>query len=326
MSLFLSMTLLVIFAVACGTEDETSAVENDDTTVAENEDENSEEEESSEIVVEHELGETTVPKNPENVVVFDYGTLDTLRELDADIAAVPQGNIPDYLSEFEDGTFENAGTLFEPDFETIFDIQPELIIISGRSSDAYDELSDIAPTIYMGVDNTNYMESFEQNATILGEIFEKEDVVEDALVSIDESINELYETASTNDKNGLIILANDGSVSAYGPGSRFGILHDDFGVQPADENIEASTHGQNISFEYIVETNPDYLFVIDRDSAVSEGEESSSQAIVENDLVMNTTAYEEDNIIYLDPAYWYLAGGGLTSVSEMVREIQEGLK
>ncbi len=88
---------------------------------------------------------------------------------------------------------------------------------------------------------------------------------------------------------------------------------------PVDENIEASTHGQSISFEYIVEKDPDFLFVIDRTAVV--GGESSAKEVIENDLVKNTKAYKEGNIVYLDPNYWYLSGGGLVSVSEMILEV-----
>ncbi|GJM75014.1 hypothetical protein HMSSN036_72300 [Paenibacillus macerans] len=59
-------------------------------------------------------------------------------------------------------------------------------------------------------------------------------------------------------------------MSAYGPGSRFGLIHDVFGVPAVDDTIEASTHGQSISFEYVAEKNPDYLFVVDRDAVVTE--------------------------------------------------------
>ena len=61
------------------------------------------------------------------------------------------------------------------------------------------------------------------------------------------------------DEKALIVLGSEGKVSAYGPNSRFGLIHDVFGFKPADEKIEVSTHGQNVSFEYIVETNPDIL-------------------------------------------------------------------
>ncbi len=36
---------------------------------------------------------------------------------------------------------------------------------------------------------------------------------------------------------------------------------------------------------------------------------------------------KEGNVIYLDPNYWYLSGGGLVSVLEMVKkEVEAGLE
>ena len=63
-------------------------------------------------------------------------------------------------------------------------------------------------------------------------------------------------------------MANDGNLSAFGVGSRFGILHNEFGVAPVDETIKPSGHGDKISFEYIVEKDPDYIYVMDRAAIV----------------------------------------------------------
>lgn len=89
------------------------------------------------------------------------GTLDTLDKLGVEVAAVPHDGLPEYLSKYK-GTTENAGGLKEPDFEKINEIAPDLILISGRQSEAYKELSKIAPTVFVGVDTTKYMESFEE--------------------------------------------------------------------------------------------------------------------------------------------------------------------
>lgn len=281
--------------------------------------------ESEEIVITHQLGETPVSKNPEKVVVFDFGALDSLDKLGVEVAGVPQANIPPYLSKYEDSKYTNIGSLKEADFEAISEIDPDLIIISGRQSDFYDELSKLGPTIFLGVDTSRYLESYEENARVLGQIFDKEDEVEAELTAVEDAIAALNEKATAGGKNALIILANDGNISAYGPGSRFGILHDVFGLAAVDDSIEVSTHGMSVSFEYIQEKNPDYLFVIDRGSVVTSGE-SSAQQIVENELVMKTTAYEEDQIVYLDSNYWYLSGGGLISVAEMVKEVDAAVK
>mgnify|MGYP002509112163 CR=1 FL=1 len=62
---------------------------------------------------------------------------------------------------------------------------------SGRQADYYEELSKIAPTIHLGVNNENYLESFSENMNKLGEIFGKEKAVEKELTAITEAIEEL---------------------------------------------------------------------------------------------------------------------------------------
>ncbi|SDK06471.1 siderophore ABC transporter substrate-binding protein [Sediminibacillus albus] len=316
LAMLISVFILAIVTAACGSKDNTS----DDAAAASEDTETNQEE----ITITHELGETDVPVNPEKVVVFDFGTLDTLEKLGVEVAAVPQENLPSYLAKYEDSAYENVGTLFEPDFEKLSEMEPDLIIISGRTSEAYDELNDLAPTIHMGVDTTRYMDSFKENVTTLGEIFSKETEVENELAHIEADIEALHEKASASGKNSLVILTNDGSINAYGPGSRFGLIHDVFGFTPVDEKIESSTHGQNIAYEYLVEKDPDYLFVVDRNKVT--GGEYSAEKTLENELVKNTKAYSEDNIVYLNPDYWYLSGGGLISVSEMVNEVSASIE
>lgn len=282
--------------------------------------------EPTELTFKHALGETTVQKNAQKVVVFDFGSLDTLDKLGVEITALPKGSIPSYLSKYSDDKYENAGDLFEPDFEKINSLSPDLIVISGRQQELYEELSKIAPTLYVAVDNANYLQSFTENVNMFGEIFGKEAEVDAELAKINDEILKLRDAASATDKKALIILANEGKISAYGSGSRFGILHDVFGFAPADANIEVSTHGQSVAYEYVMEKNPDFLFVVDRGAVVKgNGEASPAKDAVENDLVKNTNAYKDGKIVYLNPEYWYISGAGLVSVSEMIKEAKSVL-
>jgi iron complex transport system substrate-binding protein len=303
------VSILSIFAVACGANSSEST--NAETT-------------GEKITITHELGKTTVTKNPKNVIVFDFGSLETLEKLGVEITGLPKMNLPAHLSKYKDAKYGDMGSLVEPNLEKISQAKPDLIIISARQAELYKELEKIAPTIYMAVDTNNYMESFKNNVTKLAEIFDKKAEVTRELAKIDSAVDSLQKKVSANNKNALIVLVNEGKVSAYGPKSRFGLIHDVFGVPAVDPNIKVSTHGQSVTFEYIVEKNPDYLFVVDR-SAVVGGKDSAKQTI-ENDLIKNTKAYQEGNIIYLDPNYWYLSGGGLTSVEKMVQEVSNGIK
>ena len=97
----------------------------------------------------------------------------------------------------------NAGSLFEPDFEEIFELDPDLIIISGRASEAYDDLNDIAPTLFMGIDNANYYDSFKNNLDMIAQIFDKEDEAAEKLAEIDASIEEVQALASEQEAKGL---------------------------------------------------------------------------------------------------------------------------
>ena len=90
--------------VACGTKDEKA----DDKTTGDKAEPKTEEAEI--MTIKHELGESReVTKNPEKVVVFDFGILDTLDELGIEVAGLPQANVPSYLSKYEDAKYANLG-------------------------------------------------------------------------------------------------------------------------------------------------------------------------------------------------------------------------
>ena len=282
-------------------------------------------EEAGTVTVVHTLGETEVPKNPKNVVVMDFGILDAMDALGIEVAGLPlSGTLPEYLSDYaNEEVYTNIGSLKEIDLEKVFEIEPELIIIGGRQASYYEELSKIAPTVQLSVDASDYMNSFTTSMNYLGEIFGKEEEVAAKLESVQASMKEIAEKAAAKDVNGLVVLSNGDAFSVYGKGSRFGIIHNEFGIKPVDETIEVSTHGQNASFEYIVEQNPDYLFIVDR-TAVTSGE-GSAAALFDNELIKSTDAYKNGRIIYLDPVVWYSAGGGFTSTEIMLEEVSNAL-
>lgn len=273
------------------------------------------------VSVTHELGTVEVPVNPAKVVVFDFGTLDSIRALNVEgiELALPKSNVPEYLSEYAGDAYTNAGDIKEPDMEAIFAFEPDVIFIAGRQQAAYEDLAAIAPTVYISVNAATYMEDYERNATMLGQVFGKEAEAAEIIAAQKDKAAEVAEKAAASGEKALIILTNDGSISAYGSGSRFGIIHDLLGVAQADKNIEASTHGQEIGFEYIAEINPDILFVVDRTVVV--GGEQLAGTTLDTELVNGTNAAQNGRIYYLDPNVWYLSGGGLESVGMMIDDV-----
>jgi len=259
-------------------------------------------------------------KNPENVVVFDFGVLDTLDKLDIEVAGVPQGSIPDYLDKYTGSEYINAGASREPDFEAISEINPDLIIISDREAEVYEETKEIAPTIYLPVDFENYTDSFNSNMETIATIFDKDDQMERELKELDEKMNQVKKKVEKKEDEALIIMANEGKISAYGPGSRYGgLIHNVAGYKAADENIEEARYGQNINFEYVVKKNPDIVFVVDR-SAALDTDNTSTKEFMENKLFKKTNAYKNDEVVYLNMDAWFF-GGGLQSMEMMIEDI-----
>lgn len=276
---------------------------------------------AQEIAVSHAQGETKLSGQPAKVLVFDLATLDTLDRLGVAVAGVPGGPKPAYLAKYNADSYAKIGTLFEPDYEAVNAARPDLIIVGGRSAAKFAELAKIAPTIDLTGNAKDYLGSVENNVKTLGRIFGKQQKAEKAVAELDSAVSALKAKAASKGK-GLIVLTTGGRISAYGPGSRFGILHDAFGIVPAATGLDTGTHGQPVSFEYILKTNPDWLYVIDRDAAIGR-EGSPAKSFLDNELVRQTTAWKKNQVVYLEPANWYLVGGGLTALHQSIEQVSK---
>lgn len=278
-------------------------------------------EENKTIVVTDQMGEVEVPVNPQNVVVLDYGSLDIMDKLGVEPVALPKGSLPEYLSKYEDEKYVDLGGVKEFDLEKINAAEPDLIIIEGRQESYYEDLKKIAPVLYLGTTVENdVFASAENNSEVLGKIFEKEDSVKSELEALNSRVEAVKAKVEESNATALMAMFNEGSLSAYGLGSRYDIVYSKFGFKVVDETIESAKHGQEISFEYIKEKNPDYLFVLDRGAIT--GAQASVKEAMENELVKTTTAYENGHIVYVNPQAWYVGGSGLMALDIIISDME----
>lgn len=275
------------------------------------------------VSITHAQGTSEIPVNPAKVYTFDLGVLDTLDALEIPVAGVPQANLPAALKEYDAKSIANIGTMKEPDFEAISAGAPDLIIISGRTAGSYAELSKIAPTIDLSVSAKDPLESFKTVSASLGKIFNKEDAVSTKLAALDTKIADTKAKAPAAG-TGLIVMTSGGELTAYGAGSRFGLIHDVLGVPTAATVKSEGSHGEAISHEYIAKSNPGSLYVIDRDVATGDSK-GAAAAVLDNALVKGTDAAKNNRITYLDPASWYLIGYGLNNVQAMVDAVSSSV-
>lgn len=272
--------------------------------------------------------ELEVPYNPKRIAILDLASLDIIDELGVGDRVVGMASTSiDYLEKYSnDASIKNLGTIKEADLEAVMECEPDIIFIGGRLSKSYDALSEIAPVVYLATDtNEGLVNSVSKNAKTIASIFGMEDKVDSLMSDFGARIDTIKKISSG--KTALVGMTTSGSFNLLGNDGRCSLI----GVEAGFNNLTAadstSTHGNESSFETVVQQNPDYIFVMDRDSAISTAGAKTAKEIVENELVKTTDAYKNNHIIYLEHSnVWYTAEGGIQALDIMLTDLEKGLK
>lgn len=270
----------------------------------------------------YEAVELTVPYDPQRIAILDMASLDILNALGLSDRVVGSASTSlDYLKNIVSAEgVENLGNIKE----AVMACEPDIIFIGGRLGKSYDALSEIAPVVFLSTDSElGVVESTRQNAKIIASIFGLEDQIDSLMDGFTTRIDALKAFAA--DKNAIVALVTNGGFNVLGNDGRCSIIGREIGFENigVDASIDTSTHGNEASFEFVVEKNPDYIFVMDRDAAIQAEGAQLAQEIVENELVMGTEAYQNSHIVYLaHPAVWYTAEGGITALDMMLQDLE----
>lgn len=269
-----------------------------------------------------------VPFNPQRIAVLDMAALDTLDALGVGDRVVGSAQTSlEYLQTYMNDDVANVGTIKEADLEAIMACEPDVIFIGGRLASSYDALSEIAPVVYLSTDTEiGVVESVRKNATAIASLFGLEENVETLMADFDGRIEALSQFAEG--KNAIVSMVTSGSLNVLGNDGRCSLIGNEIGFENIGVNaqIDTATHGNEASFEFVVDKDPDYLFVMDRDAAIQTEGAQLAQDIVENELIKGTRAYQDGHIVYLaHPAVWYTAEGGVTALDIMLSDLEASL-
>ena len=273
--------------------------------------------------------ELEVPYKPERIAILDMASLDIIDSLGEGSSVVGSADTSlDYLQDYvTNEEISNLGTIKEADLEAVMACEPDIIFIGGRLSSSYDDLSAIAPVVYLSTDaEKGVVESVRDNAGTIAAIFGKEAEVEELMSGFDARIEELAAFAAN--KTAIVGMCTSGGFNILGRDGRCSIISNEIGFENVglDADVDTSTHGNEASFEFVVERNPEYIFVMDRDAAIGTEGAQLAQEIVENELVMSLDVYKNGNIVYLGhPAVWYTAEGGINALDIMLQDLEGAL-
>lgn len=268
--------------------------------------------------------EVEVPFDPQKIVTLDAASLDILSNLGVADRVVGTTTPEAYLEEYVVDA-ANVGNAKSFDVEAIMELEPEVIFMAGRGSDFYDTLAEIAPVVRLTVSGS-VVEGTYENAQTIASLFGLEEEMEAKLGAYDERIETLQ--AIAKDKNAIIGMCTSGSFNLLGNDGRCSIIGNEIGFNNVgvDANVDTSAHGNEASFEFVVNANPEYIFVLDRDKAVNTDGAQLAKDIMENDLIMSTDAYKNGNMIIMEnPGVWYKAEGGFTALGIMLEDLENEL-
>ena len=276
---------------------------------------------------EREPVELEVPYDPQRIAILDMPSLDILDRLGLGDRVVGSATTTlEYLQAYVPGdTIANLGTIKEADLEAVMACEPDVIFIGGRLSASYDALSEIAPVVFLSTDTEiGVVESVRNNATTIASMFGLEAQVDELMAGFDARIEAL--AAFAEGKNAIVGLCTSGSFNILGSDGRCSIISVEIGFDNLGDGDVTATHGNESSFELVVELDPDYMFVLDRDAAIGTDGAQLAKEIVENELVMDTDVYKDGHIVYLEnPTVWYTAEGGITALDIMLGDLEGAL-
>lgn len=282
--------------------------------------------------VQHARGTATVALAPQRVVVYDLAALDAMQALQLPVTGVPKVAYPQYLSGYTDKRYQVAGTLFEPDYEALSRIQPDLIIIAGRSAAKYDTLSKLAPVLDLSVRGDALLADMERNVHTLATLWGKQEAGRQLMEKVR---NEVAATRAVAEKSApaLLVLAVNNFMGGQTPGARFGLLHDVLGVPAALPADPSKPRGVPLKMEDIARIDPQWIFVIDRNAATGTSTTKDGAPVIpatelfNNEIIRNTAAGKQGRVVFVDPKIWYLLGsaGPLSMIGNAV-QIREALQ
>lgn len=280
---------------------------------------------SQERSIPHRQGTTVLPGVPQRVLVQDLATLDNLAALGVHVTGVPNFRMPAYLARYDSDRYIKIGTLQEPDFEAINAADADLMIVGPRGSGGHAQLSRMLPTIDLSADNLDLIDTVQANIATLGRIFDRPASARLLNAQLDARIERLRAEAQGAGR-AIVLVTNAGRLGVYGPASRLSWVFSDAGFEQVMENVDDRFHGgDGVSFEFILEANPDWLLVVDRDAGVGTGEAGAAARLLDNPLIRQTTAWQKGQIVYMEPTSAYVVMHGYSALSKLIDQLHAAL-
>lgn len=268
-------------------------------------------------LISHAMAETEVSANPQRVVVLDTGETDNALALGANIVGAPVSDVQQYqgyLTEQLAG-ITDIGTISEPNLEVILSLKPDLILGSKqRYEEIYDELAQIAPTIFSESLRVPWQDNFRLHAKALGRTAEADQLLAD----YNTRAAEVQAALSDDQPTISIIRFRPGQVRLYLKSSYIGYILQDVGL-PRPPSQDEDVFSSEISLEQIADVDADVIFITGYAQ-----DDSELDNFLESSLWQTLGAVQNDRAIDVNDDTW-IAGLGVQAATLVLDDLEQYL-
>ena len=274
-------------------------------------------------VVQHTMGETCIPRDPQRVITLRPDHL--ANSLALGIEPIASGFVAGFPFpkdiQNEVGNVESIGDLSTPNLEKILQLKPDLIIANSRLEDIYEKLSHIAPTV--AIDMPYPPLPWKEQLTNLAEVLNKENVGQQLMDDYWQRIDNIKQALGPQREQLEISVANSSSeygIWAYGENHFVGEVLNDLGLQRPPAQRGDYFYVENISREKLSDIDGDALFFI---SWGREQDTDTHKKLQEDPLWQKLNVVQNDRVYFVG-GYWH-DSGSILAINEILDDLEKYL-
>ncbi|RCK50730.1 hypothetical protein TH25_10650 [Thalassospira profundimaris] len=175
----------------------------------------------------HEMGSVSFDTPPTRIAVTNWSLTETVIALGLDPVAIadPDGYYKWVVTPDLPKDFVDIGQRQSPNMEALRKAKPDLILISGQLSMAYDAFSEIAPTMVISTYNNGLpaLESLRKATLQIADITGREDRAREILQQVDKTLAtdgaRIRAALGADQKIAVIRINSDAQINIFGPPS-----------------------------------------------------------------------------------------------------------
>lgn len=309
------ITLILCLVSACGNNSSPSSISNSQLQTSDCQ------------VIEHAMGETCVPKNPQRVVTIDPFSLENVLAFGIQPIGVAASSDwledRDYLRDRLSG-IEVIGDFDQPSLEKILALKPDLILGLSKDERVYSQLTQIAPTVLFDFKSSGQWKSIlMHNANSLG----KTDVANQLMAAYNARLNDFKSQMSVRaaslDENSAqqlevsIVRIYPNIISIYSRDTFVGSIVEDAGLaRPPAHNQPGQL---TISKESLQIADGDVIFLWSSEAGQAQQELQTKIAKLKADPLWQRLNAVQEGRVYEVPSYWL--GSSILSAKAVIDDL-----